>query len=623
MAAVRPLRLKTEVISREEKVSATELPVARVWVDNGIYHLDGSYDYLIPQSLSELITVGVRIEVPFNARTVEAIVIERMPESQSAKLKYILKVISPIPVATSTTLALIAAVSKRWAAHPYDVIRSAIPPRAASVEKESFTPSAITMKLGKQSRNYLQLPAHVNESGVIAERIAEFSKLGRILIVVPESRFVHQLTNLLPDSVSIDSSLDRTNRYRNFLKAVYGSADIFVGTRSAIFSPIPGLSRIIVADEGSENSYERRSPGWNVRDVAILRSQVENISLDFIGYSPSSEISRLIELKWITYNASRQKVSVQNFQQSTSELLPGRIISEIRKALQKGPVLFIASRKGYSQALSCARCRNVAKCECGGRLFKSAPSSKPECALCAVVQDSWCCTWCQGVTPFLIGRGSQRFAQEIGSAFPGNQITVSEGDHIVEEYEKPEGIVIATPGSVPIAPNGYSAVVILEGDSYFAQSDIRSQERARELFFSCGGFLAKDGVLLIVTANENPIIGSLASWKPSLPAQRELRERQEVLLPPFVRALSLDIATTDINQLVRGLEIAREEKRLPPQSRILGPIDMKGSQSRVLIMAPVDEGEALISFIHEYQRRRSAAKKTLATLRIDPYSLTR
>ena len=158
MAAVRPLRLKTEVVSRAEKISATELPIARVWVDNGIYHLDSSYDYLIPQSLSENVSVGVCIEVPFNGRTVEAIVLERLPESHSSKLKYILKVISPIAVATPSTLSLIAAVSKRWAAHPYDVIRSAIPPRAASVEKELFEPSHAKIKITKPSRSYLQLP---------------------------------------------------------------------------------------------------------------------------------------------------------------------------------------------------------------------------------------------------------------------------------------------------------------------------------------------------------------------------------------------------------------------------------------------------------------------------------
>jgi primosomal protein N' (replication factor Y) len=597
--------------------------VVRVWVDNAVYHLDAPYDYLVPESLASDISIGVRLEVPFNGRTVEAIVLERLPVSETVKLKFVLKVISSNPVATVETLALIKAVSARWAAHPYDVIRSAIPPRSAVVDKENFTSLPKRQRSHKPARSYLQLPPSESKSKVIASQILELSASGRVLVILPDSRLLHEIARHLPDAVALDSSLDRTSRYRNFLSAFNGSSDIYLGTRSSIFAPIPSLTNIVVVDEGSENHYEKRSPGWNVRDVAILRSQLEQISLDFIGYSPSSEIARLIELKWIGYRALRRKVSVQNFQQSTGELLPGRVISEIRKALRSGPVLFIAARKGYSQAISCARCRNVALCECGGRLFKGSIQSKPECALCSQIHDHWVCSWCRNETPFLIGRGSSRFAQEIGSAFPGNQVTSSEGDHILERYESSKGIVIATPGSIPETVNGFTAVVILEGDSYFLQSEIRAQERARELFFSTAGTLCKDGKMLLVLSNDNPIIGALAAWKPSLLSQRELRERDEVNLPPFVRALSLDADSSEIPQLLRGLEIARNENRLPESSRILGPIDLKNAQSRILIMAPVSVGEDLVKFIHEYQRRRSASKKTLSSLRIDPYSLTR
>jgi primosomal protein N' (replication factor Y) len=193
----------------------------------------------------------------------------------------------------------------------------------------------------------------------------------------------------------------------------------------------------------------------------------------------------------------------------------------------------------------------------------------------------------------------------------------------LERYEPSKGIVIATPGSIPETLVGFTAVVILEGDSYFLQSDLRAQERARELFFSAAGTLCKDGKMLLVLSHDNPIIGALAAWKPSLLSQRELRERDEVHLPPYVRALSLDAESSEIPQLLRGLEIARDENRLPESSRILGPIDLKNAQSRILIMAPVSVGEDLVKFIHEYQRRRSASKKTLSSLRIDPYSLTR
>jgi primosomal protein N' (replication factor Y) len=623
VAVVRPLRLKREIAARVHSTSAENLPVIRVWVDNSVYHLDSVYDYLVPESLDSQIAIGIRVEVPFNGRVVEAIVLKRLPQSETVKLKFVLKVISMNPVATAETLSLIEAVASRWASHPYDVIRSAIPPRAATVDREQFTHLPKINHLSKPARKFLQLPPAKSRAEVIAAHIQSLSTQGRVLVVVPDTRLLKRLSELLPDAVPIDSHLDRTDRYRNFLRALHGSSDIYIGTRSAIFAPVPDLAVIVVIDEGSENHYEKRSPGWNVRDVAILRSQLQKVSLDFIGYSPSSEVARLIELKWIDYQAVRQKVSVQNFQQSTSELLPGRIISEIRKALTIGPVLFIASRKGYSQAISCARCRNIALCECGGKLFKGSAQSKAACALCSKIHDPWVCAWCRNETPFLIGRGSSRFAQEIGAAFPGQQISSSEGDHILETYISNRGIVVATPGSIPEAQDGYSAVVILEGDSYFSQSDIRAQERARELFFSAAGKLAKDGKCLLVLSHDNPLIGALTSWKPSLLSQRELREREEVALPPYVRALSLDTESSEIPQLLRGLQSARNENRLPESSRILGPIELRNDQSRILIMAPVSEGEELVKFIHEYQRRRSVSKKTLSTLRIDPYSLTR
>jgi primosomal protein N' (replication factor Y) len=69
---------------------------------------------------------------------------------------------------------------------------------------------------------------------------------------------------------------------------------VVVGTRSAIFAPIEDLSAIVVVDEGSEHHYEQRAPGWNVRDVAILRSINSHCDLTCIGYSPSSEVARLI-----------------------------------------------------------------------------------------------------------------------------------------------------------------------------------------------------------------------------------------------------------------------------------------------------------------------------------------
>jgi primosomal protein N' (replication factor Y) len=127
----------------------------------------------------------------------------------------------------------------------------------------------------------------------------------------------------------------------------------------------------------------------------------------------------------------------------------------------------------------------------------------------------------------------------------------------------------------------------------------------------------------LVLSHSNPIVGALASWKPSLISRRELEEREEAALPPFVRAVSLDVYINESSTLTRALNKSRDEGRLPQATRILGPSPLANDLARVLLLAPLEDGEALVSLIHEFARRRSTSRKKLATLRIDPYSLSR
>jgi primosomal protein N' (replication factor Y) len=193
----------------------------------------------------------------------------------------------------------------------------------------------------------------------------------------------------------------------------------------------------------------------------------------------------------------------------------------------------------------------------------------------------------------------------------------------MERLDESRALVIATPGSVPFTSSGYALVVILEAERFFMQADIRAQERTRELFFSTAAMASARGKVALVSSGDHPIIGAIAAWKPSLISQRELRERLEVNLPPFTRAVTLDIAQSESLALLRGLKKAQEDGRLPVSTQLLGPSILKGDISRIVALTPLEDGEAFIELIHEFQRRRSSSKKTLATIRIDPYSLSR
>ena len=187
MALTRPLRLKAQVAKARPESSTSTLPIAQVWVDSAVFHLDQSYDYRIPDNLSHLIEVGNRVQVPFHGREVEGLVVARASTSQSANLKAVSKVISPISVATAESINLIKDVAARWAAHPYDIIRSAIPPRVASVDKENLAPPMKPVnsgnKIKRSERRYIQIPPFVNRFDFISSIIKDAKNEGSILLL--------------------------------------------------------------------------------------------------------------------------------------------------------------------------------------------------------------------------------------------------------------------------------------------------------------------------------------------------------------------------------------------------------------------------------------------------------
>ncbi len=620
------LKLKRELITPQPQAPTDNLPVAHIWVDAGVYHLDSAFSYLVPQNLADEVEIGSLVSVPFHGREVIGLVINRVKDDGSSGLKSITKCLGKFPVVTKPVIELIAQASRRYAAHPFDLLRSAIPDRVASVEKEFTSIQPIQrVKSGRAEHLYLQLPPAQLRSDLLAKKISVESAKGGVLVVLPDAREVDSLAKALKKSglqfATIGSELSKSENYRNFLSILLGQVQIAIGTRSAIFAPVHDLNTVIIYNEGSEHFYERRSPGWNVRDIALLRSRIENVNLILAGYSPSSETARLIDEGWIDYKRSRGKVKVSTFSQSHGELLPSRAIVPIRKSLSEGPVLFLVPLKGYAQAIRCSYCKTISRCECGGAHEQKGANSGITCNHCAKRVESWKCAWCHQVRPALVSRGIERHLHEIGLLFPGTPALFSSADHPID-FAPEKGIVLATPHMAPKTESGYSAVVILEGNRFLSQPDLRANERSREIYFSHAALVKSNGNVILIQDEGDSISTALATWNPSPSVHRDLSERKELHLPPYVRAIKLIMSESDIMRLKKALETAKSEERLPASSRILGPIP-EGEKASLILTADVEVGEELISTIHEFMRRRSIAKKPLPSLRIDPYSLSR
>ena len=624
-----PLRLRVQKVDRGESTASSELPVARLWVDTGLAHLESTYDYLVPQTLDALVSVGVKVLVDFSGRKVDGFVIDRVKSSSVVNLKFIEKVTSPVPLLTSEIIALVAAVARRWGAVPSEILSAAIPPRVISVEKsvrQSSTSELLSLRNQSPSHSYYLFTPGEDPFHTIAEWVKRRASQGGVLVVLPELREVHSLANELTllgvDFSVLDASLARTTRYGNFLHVATGESKIVIGTRSAIFAPVSNLQTIVIFREGSESHYERRTPGWNVRDVAIIRSQLAAIDLTFAGFAPSSELSLLIESEAIALRGKSAKVDATSYPQAQGELLPDRIFSPIRIALTRGSVLFLVPRKGYSQAISCTSCRNIGLCECGGRIYFGGPDKGFICSLCNLTTTEWSCKWCKKSAPNLLGRGNLRYAHEIGRAFPGFVVISSDATHAVHEVENQHTIVLSTAGMAPVVKGGYQAVVILEGDNLFSQLDLRAQERAREAIMQSASLLSPHGKALVVIDNAHPIVAALSRWNLSPLLSRELREREQTQLPPLVHAIVLEIAHSDAPTFVTGITSSIKEGRVPSSTRILGPTRIDEEYSRVILTVSRDHGQVLFDFLVTYRKKRGIAKKSIPRMRIDPYVLS-
>jgi primosomal protein N' (replication factor Y) len=576
VATARPLRLKREEAKRVDSAQAELTPFVKVWVDTAVSHLDGTYDYLVPERLSQSVKPGIRVGVPFAGRDVEALVLERVDKSEVTNLKFISSVISEELVATPTLITLISAISKRWICNPYDVIRSAIPARVASVDKAFTTETRSSMAQDLVNRangevTYLHLAPHEDPLKRLSEFAVKAQAKGSVLIVVPEDRELEFLKLELPGALVLTSSLTRTQRYGNYLTAINKSSQIIIGTRSAIFLTPLDLTTLIVYRENSQSHYEPRHPGWNVRDVALLRQSEEKLNLYFVGYSPSLEMARSIESGAINFLSKKARLQVSTFPQSGSELLPERIFSPIRSALKSGSVLFLVPKKGYASALMCKKCRNLAICPCGGKLARSNQSAPPACVHCSTTFSTWKCKWCNEDKLVLLGRGAIRHAEEIGRAFPGFPVINSDADTPIKEVTGKSSLVIATQGMAPRCEGGYSAAVLLEGGSFFSYSDLRGQERSREAFFEVAGQVKTGAPVLVAIDSSHPINAALASWNPAHMYKRELTDLESLDLPPFTRSLTVDLNTSEASTVAEGFKKALLDSRIPASTKVLGP----------------------------------------------------
>jgi primosomal protein N' (replication factor Y) (superfamily II helicase) len=628
--------------------------VARVAVDVPLAHLDRPFDYSVPDALDAEAQPGTRVRVRFSGRLVDGFIIDRVAESDHARLAPIQRVISPVPALTPEVLELARAVADRYAGTLPDVLRAAIPPRHARAETLLLAKEAEPIALpdvtdlsawsdyaggaafarrlagGERGMRAVWTCAPgVNSSAaadwprLIARTAIAGARSGDVVIVVPDARDLARVSAALDDEggagayavLAADAGPQR--RYTAFLRVLTGRVPIALGTRAAAFAPVGSPSLLILWDDGDESLSEPHAPGWHAREVLALRSQLTGSSLLVGGFTRTAETESWIATKWAVPLVPSRAVTRQLAPRVIADhddtgRIPRRAYDAARDALTTGPVLVQVGRRGYVPTLACQDCRERASCPaCGGPLALGSRGGAPTCGWCGTSVAPWRCRGCGGQRLRAVSVGSGRTAEELGRAFPGVPVITSTGERAVDRVGPEPALVVATTGTEPWAEAGYTAVLLLDAAAQTSRVALRAGEETARRWFSAAA-LARPGAPVVVTADAAlPVVQALIRWDPAWLAARELAERRELGLPPVVRVATLT-----------GEPVAVEGAagELPPSVRVLGPLPVPGSDDvRALVTVDRRHGSELARALGAVAATRTARKApTRLQIAVDP-----
>lgn len=616
MATEKPLSLRRQKGVNQTRRAITSSKTAKqaeILVDNGVFHLDESFSYFIGEELTNQVKIGSVVWVPFNNKK-ELGIVKEIGESNRTGLKYIDSVALSSGL-TQQQMDLAEMLTQRYATSRFSLFRFMLPPLLKRSSENSIEDAELPALTTTHSPHRIYVQSEIGENSIqtVAQSLIKDSSKRR-LVVLPTLRDVKALRETLNKSgvsgvVEFGSHLTPRERREAFHLASHGGATVVLGTRSAIFAPCFGLQEIVVVDEYSPHHYETKSPFWNTRDVAICRSEIEGLSLVFVGNSASLELSRSIEMGWI-----KTKIRSSFLTRPKKRLVattPDSYHSVIKEGLARGPVLLSVVEKSYSNLFNCQRCRSVARCDCGGRVVIQSKNVFA-CSLCDKQERTWKCRECGESKIRTFRFGAERIREDIAKSFPRIPIFLNTAEKVVESALPERSIVVSTFGVEPLHPHGYGAIVLLGGEELVNRPFIRSEEETLHRWFKVLSYLHREGAIFISLPNQHGITQSIIQKNPSKFLDRELAERLRTKLPPYSRLMTISSDSLTIVSLRRKLEF-----------EFAGKLSSHISTNGRTITLKVDHefSNEILLALRALQKLRSIKNKQLLSIHVDPYEV--
>lgn len=534
-----------------------------------------------------------------------------------------------------------------------------IPPALTLTPDQESAVNDIAVRINEFNTWLLQGVTGSGKTEVYLQLISRLLRQGQqTLVLVPEINLTPQLEATFRARfpairlVSLHSGLNPSERANGWLQAQQGDAKIILGTRLAVFTPLPKLGLIIVDEEQDISFKQQEGLRYSARDVAIFRAKHADVPVVLGSATPSLESyynaisGRYLRLRLpsrAVKNAALPDIRyIDTRVAQTREGLSAPLIAALEKCLvlNQQSLVFI-NRRGYAPVLLCKSCAWTATCHrCASRLVVHLREKRMRCHHCGYQEHfPSICPECgdQDIVPF--GHGTQRVEAALSERFPDARIVRIDRDStrrkntwqkmLKDINEQRVDILVGT----QILAKGHdfpnlSLVGILNSDASLFSTDYRASERLFAQLMQVAGRAGRAGVpgeVLIQTEFPNhPLYHALRQHDYDTLAQTLLAERKTAGFPPFIYQAILRAEATQMAVALDFLMHAATIVKAPKRVEVFDPVPaqmarLKGLE-RAYLLIQSSSRKNLQEFLAEWRTKLDmlSVKKVRWTLDIDP-----